>query len=171
MTSPASRWLVRAGIAFVVVVSAVVWVYAFLIADPKNPDRLADPSFPRAAAPVCKAAKDEIRAAGLIGLEAKSPQARADITERADAILEKMVGNLKPLAPTTGADAPVITGWLSDWDGYFADRDGWITKLRAGEDAPFLERSRPDSGEALTKAMKAFAEVNGMQDCEPPDNY
>jgi hypothetical protein len=162
---------VRAGIAFVVVVSAAVWVYAFLIADPKNPDLLADPAFPRAAASVCKSAKDEIRAAGLIGLEARTPQSRADITERADAILATMVRNLQPLAPTTGEDAPVIAGWLSDWDGYLADRASWIAKLRAGEDAPFLERSRPDGGEALSKAMKAFADVNDMRDCEPPDNY
>jgi hypothetical protein len=161
---------VRAGIAVIVIVSGAVWIYAFLIADPKNPDKLDDPSFSRAAAPVCQSTKDQIRAAGLIGLEARSPQQRADITDQADAMLESMVGELRQLAPAAGADAPVIDGWLTDWDGYFADRDKWITKLRAGEDAPLLERSH-EGGEPASKAMKAFADINDMPACEPPDNY
>jgi len=167
-TSP--RWLVRAGIAVVLVVSTVMWVYAFLIADEKPTDQLRDGSFATAAGTVCTRAKDEIRTSNLIGVEAKTPQQRADVTDQVDTILRTMVERLRPLVPGDASDAKVVTLWLNDWGQYLSDRDAWVTKLRAGEDAPFLEHQR-EGGEPASKAMDAFAVANDLTDCKVPDNY
>lgn len=165
-----ARYLVRAGIAAVLVTSVVVWLYAFVLADPTPTDKLADPTFATNARPICKAAKDEILAAGLIGIAAASPQQRGEITARADTILQGMVERLKTIAPRTNGDARLVSGWLSDWDGYLADRAAWVAKLNAGQDVPFLERAH-QGGTPASKTMDGFATVNDLKDCSSPDNY
>lgn len=170
MSNFLSRLAVRAGIAAVVVTSAVVWLYSFVIADPAPPDKLADPSYAADARPICKAAKDEILAAGLVGIAAASPQQRGDITARSDAILRAMLERLKTLAPKDAGDARIVSGWLSDWDGYLADRATWVDKLKAGQDVPFLERAH-EGGSPASKTMDGFAKANDLKDCSSPDNY
>lgn len=165
-----SRLAVRAGIAAVVVISAVVWVYSFVLADPTPTDKLADPSFAADARPICKAAKDEILAAGLIGISAATPQQRGDITARADEILRAMVDKLQTVSPKNSGDARLVSGWLSDWNGYLADRATWVADLKAGKDVPFLERAH-QGGAPASKTMDGFTTANDLEACSTPDNY
>jgi hypothetical protein len=161
---------VRAGIAAVLVISAVVWGYAFLLADPTPTDKLRSGAFPKAAVPVCNAAKDAISNASLIGVKADTPQQRGDITEKADTILRTMVDDLKPLTPADGEDARMVSAWLADWDGFLGDRAAWVIKLKSGDGSAFLEHSH-EGGEPASKTMDAFAAANDMKDCKGPDNY
>lgn len=165
-----SRLAVRAGIGAVVVISVLVWFYAFVLADPTPTDKLSDPAFAADARPICKAAKDQILAEGLVGIAATSPQQRGDITARADAILRTMVDRLGTLVPRGAGDARLVSGWLSDWNGYLADREAWVSKLKAGQDVPFLERAH-EGGAPASKTMDGFATANDLKDCSTPDNY
>jgi hypothetical protein len=168
--SPTVRWLARASAAGIVVLCAGLWVYVFLIADPKPTDRLSNEAFAQAARPVCKAAKDQIYADGLFGAKADTPQQRGDISDRADTILRTMVQQLKAVAPTEGEDARIVAGWLSDWDTYLGDRDAWVAKLKSGDGSAFFEHSH-EGGEPASKTMDAFTVANDIEDCKTPDNY
>jgi hypothetical protein len=168
--SPTVRWLARGSAVGIVVFCAGLWVYVFLIADPKPTDRLSSPAFARAAGPVCKTAKDQIYAAGLYGAKAETPQQRGDISDRADTILRSMVEQLKRVAPTEGEDARVVAGWLADWDTFLADRDAWVRQLESGDGSAFYEHSH-EGGEPASKTMDAFTVANAIEDCKSPDNY
>jgi hypothetical protein len=165
------RWLARAGVAGVVVVCIVLWVYVFLIADPKPTDQLRDKAFVAAAQPICKSARDQIYGAGLYGVKADTPQQRGALVDRADAILKAMVQQLRAVpAPNDATDARIVSGWLADWDGYLADRDAWVAKLAAGNGDAFFERTH-EGGEPASKTMDEFAIANNLEDCKTPDNY
>jgi len=165
------RWLARGGIAGIVVVCIVLWIYVFLVADPKPTDQLRDAQFANAAGPICKSARDQIYAAGLYGVKASTPQDRGALIDQADTILKAMVQQLRAVpTPADATDARIVDGWLTDWDGYLADRDAWVVKLRAGSGDAFFERIH-EGGEPASKTMDEFAVANNIYDCKTPDNY
>ena len=165
------RWLARSSVAGIIVVCVVLWIYVFLIADPKPTDQLRDGSFAAAASPICTAARNQIFAAGLYGVKASTPQERGALIDQADTILKTMVQQLKALPPMSDAtDVRIVNGWLADWDGYLADRDAWVAKLRVGNGDAFFERTHV-GGEPASKTMDEFTVANNIVACKTPDNY
>ena len=151
----------------VVIASAFFWIYVLFIAPAAPEDKLNDASFPRAAQPLCTAAISDLSAANLLNQPASSPQQRADIVERTDARLAIMVRSLRAITPPNADDAHAVSAWLDDWDQWLHDRAAWVVKLRAGQDAPFVEKAR-DNGEPNGKALNAFAVTNEMGACATP---
>lgn len=170
MTDPtASRrtLLARAAVISVVVGLTMFWIYVFFIAPAAPEDKLGDAAFPRTAEGVCTSATDDLRAANLLNQVAPTPQARADLVERSDARLAAMVQQLRGVAVPSSGDQHAVSAWLDDWDQWLRDRATWVTKLRAGQDAPFDEKAR-DNGEPYSKALNAFAVTNAMPACVTP---
>lgn len=152
----------------VIIVSALVWIYALSGAARRDPpNKLSVPDFATAAEPICAdamAALDALPAAAT----ASGPQERADVLDEGGAILSAMVDDgLRPLAPTAPArDAEMVQEWLSDWDTYIADRAGYADRLREDPDARFYvsEKERMQ----ITKGIDDLAEVNEMPSCATP---
>lgn len=162
-----SRLLGWVGIAVVVAISAVVWVYAFVLADPEPTDKLASPAFATEAKPICARAVKQLDDAGLQLKKAATPLERADLVKQADDILKTMVDGLKPIAPTTGDDARLITAWLGDWRTWFSDRAKWEATLREGKGSAFFETQR-ETGEPNSTALTKLAVSNDIPDCGIP---
>ncbi|MGI8662699.1 MAG: hypothetical protein ACR2LQ_05740 [Acidimicrobiales bacterium] len=168
MPTPATtRRLGYLGIAFVVALSTIVWVYALVLSDPKPTDSLSDPAFARAAQPICKATVDELRAAGVVDKVAASPQERASLAASADAVVAAMLERLGSHVPTTNDDGRIVSAWLGDWRAWLEDRATWETMLRTGRDGPFDERQR-ETGEPNSQALDKLASNNHMPDCTIP---
>jgi len=165
----ALRWrrLGYAGIAFVVVLSATIWIYALFLSDAKPVDTLKDQAFSRTAQPICADAIAELRAAGVVDKVAASPQDRADLAARADTIVAAMVERLGQHIPSDGEDARLVTTWLHDWGAWLEDRGTWEASLRAGHDGPFNERQR-QTGEPNSQALDKLAQANAMPACTIP---
>jgi hypothetical protein len=147
---------------------ALMWIYALFVANPANTvDKLNEPSFPRAAQPVCANTLDEFRRLDLVNKVAASPVERAALVDKADAQLVVMLQRLRTLVPAPGQDATAVTKWLDDWDQWLRDRATWSEKLHRNEDAPFLEKQR-DTRQPNSKALDDFARTNEMRACTTP---
>ena len=145
-----------------------MWIYVLFVANPEsNTDKLHDDAFPRAAQPVCQSTLDDLERLGVVNKVAASPQDRAVLVDTGDAELRTMVQKLRTLVPPAGDDASAVSKWLDDWDQWLRDRATWSGHLHQGEDAPFLEKQRPD-GAPYSKALDAFATTNNMQACSTP---
>ena len=145
-----------------------MWIYVLFVANPESTsDKLHDDAFPHAAQPVCQSTVDDLQRLGVVNKVAASPQDRAVLVASADAALRTMVQKLRTLVPPSGDDAAAVGKWLDDWDQWLRDRTVWSEKLHRGEDAPFLEKQRPD-GSPYSKALDAFATTNNMQACTTP---
>ena len=151
----------------VIIASLVVfWIYVFVVAKPIH-DELPDPKYAPAAQAICSDALTQLRNAGLIEAVAKTPQQRADLAERADEVLARQVERLKAIPPGDDTTRVAVASWLDDWDTWLRDRAAWVVKLRAGEDAPFLE-TQDKNGTPSSAALNIFARVNQMPDCATP---
>jgi hypothetical protein len=147
---------------------ALMWFYALFIANQANTvDELGEPTFPRAAQPVCANVLDRFRQLDLVNKVAASPEERGVLVDKADAQLVVMVQTLRALVPSPGNDATAVTKWLDDWDQWLRDRATWSEKLRRNEDAPFLEKQR-DNRQPNSKALDDFARTNEMPACTTP---
>jgi hypothetical protein len=156
----------RITIAVVIVGLVIFWIYVFVVADQID-DRIPDRTYTQKAQVICRSSIDELRQAGLIDVKAASPPGRADLAERQDGILAVQVQRLRAIEPTDDTSREAVTKWLADWDTWLRDRAAWVTKLRAGEDAPFLE-AQDDKGTPSSAALNIFARVNQMPDCATP---
>jgi hypothetical protein len=155
------------GIA-VVAVFVGMWVWLFAFADPNVPDELDDESFGPQAQEICEAARQEIDDLPL-AQDAESPQARGRAVAHANDVLEQMVADIRPLAPTNEHDTPLVEAWLADWDTYLQDRVDYADQLLAGdEDAELLVTARAEGGGQITVTLDHFAEINEMPDCASP---
>jgi hypothetical protein len=161
----------RIGLIFAVVVVAAsigMWIWLFAFADPNVPDELDDESFGPQAQEICEAARQEIDDLPL-AQDAESPEARGEAVDTANGILEQMVDDLRPIAPTNVHDAPLVEAWFADWDTYLQDRREYATDLLAGnEDAELLVTARSAGGGQITVTLDHFAEINDMPDCASP---
>lgn len=165
------RSWVRAGRTTVIIVLAALaamWIYVLFIANPESTaDKLHDGTFPNAAQPVCQHTLDDLKHLGVVDKVATTPQERGTLVDTADARLQKMVQQLRTIAPSNADDAAAVGKWLDDWDQWLRDRATWSEKLHRGEDAPFLEKQRAN-GDPNSKALDAFATTNDMGACRTP---
>jgi hypothetical protein len=149
------------------VLSAGIWVYALFFSDAQPVDTLKDKTFPTTAEPICKAMVGHLKDADVVDKIASSPQERADLAARADAIVASTVDELSTHVPAGGDDARIVTTWLGDWGAWLEDRATWEAQLRLGEDGPFNERQR-ETGEPNSQALDKLAMTNGMPSCTIP---
>lgn len=149
------------------VLSCWIWAYAYLT--PTQPlDRLQDRTFPTAAAPICTSMVEELKAAGLVGKRAQSPQERAALVAEADAIVTRYLARMDALPRPAADEGRVVKTWLADWRVWLQARDQWRATLMKGTDSAFFEPSRK-TGEPYTQALSKFATTNSMPDCQIPN--
>jgi hypothetical protein len=154
----------------------VLWVYAFFIADPQNPNRIEDEAWTERAKEVCTATRERLDAlsdvrdlADVEPLEEALRQ-RAEIGEDATDLVEAMVDDLDRLpSPSGDGDSELVDLWLADWRAHIADRRAHIERWRAGEDAPFRETAFNDR--PLGIRMADFSNLNRMESCGPPGDF
>jgi hypothetical protein len=155
---------------------AVLWVYAFFIADPRNPNRLEDRAWTDAAEARCAATRDELDRMpdprGLADVEplTEALRQRAVIGEEATDHLAVMVEDLEALpAPTGPDDEQLVALWLADWRIHLDDRRAHIQRWRDGEDRPFRETAFNDR--PLGIRISDFTTLNAMDSCAPPGDF
>jgi hypothetical protein len=161
----------RIGLIFAVVVvagSIGMWIWLFAFADPNVPDELDDESFGPQAQEICEVARQQIDDLGL-AQDVETPEERGENVDTANQILEQMVADLRPIAPTNEHDAPLLDAWFADWDTYLQDREEYAADLLAGnENAELLVTARAEGGGQITVTLDHFAEINEMPDCASP---
>jgi hypothetical protein len=155
---------------------AVLWVYAFFVADPRNPNRLEDRAWAATAEARCASTRDQLddladpRELADVEPLAEALRQRAVIGEDATDLLAAMVADLAALPPPSGPDDERLVGlWLADWRTHLADRRAHIARWRAGEDEPFRETAFNDR--PLGIRISDFTTLNAMDSCAPPGDF
>lgn len=172
MTAAYARWRVRPfrwyhGVLVVIMLAILaMWVYALVFAPRGNPNRLHDRAWAANAESVCAGAQAKIAALPAANTT-KSPQERADVLDRADAVLADLIATLRTFTVEgTDKERHYVELWLTDYDTYLNDRTDWATVLHRGEDKPFAI-SKGDGGPILDR-MDGFADANDMPSCRSP---
>ncbi|MFL6204735.1 MAG: hypothetical protein ACJ739_05245 [Acidimicrobiales bacterium] len=174
MTTPVSdaterAWRPGRVLVIVVIVAMVaMWAYVLYLAFGPGrqppPDRLADPTFARAAQERCEEAHADV--AGLPrAVEAKTATERARIVDVANDRFSAMIDEIEPLAPA-GDDGEVVHEWIADWRTYLEDRASYADALRSDPDARLFVTAREN--EQVTEYIDAFAADNHMAACATP---
>ena len=150
---------------------AVLWVYAFFIADPQGEPTRG----PGLGGGAQKRSARTPRPAGrlpdprsLAGVEPLALRQRAEIGEDATDLLIEMVDGLAALPPPSGPDdAELVSLWLTDWRTQIEDRQP-TSLWRAGEDVLPGDRlqRRP-----LGIRISDFTTLNAIDSCAPPGDF
>ncbi len=91
---------------------------------------------------------------------------RADVLDRANALVAGMVDDIEADAPTGGDPGTSMRGWIEDWRTYVANREDYARRLRADPGARLLLDER--FGDSVDRTIEVFADVNDMPDCATP---
>jgi hypothetical protein len=164
------RWRRVALVLVLVAVAGMVamWAYVvFLAFGPgrKPPfDRLADPTFARAAEQRCADARDDISRLPL-ATTLRDGDARARSVEAGDAVLVAMLDDLARVAPP-GEPGTYVDAWIADWRHYLGDRQRYADRLRKDTNAPFLVSVKPGTTDQITQVIDDFAIANLMLSCK-----
>jgi hypothetical protein len=162
------RWTAGSvGLLVAVILIALMWAYILLpfSKHPGTPTTLKDTSFTTAAEQACAAAEADI--GKLPKAEtAQSPEERAVVLIKANAIVAALVKSLEAIEPKTVGDRQFTDQWLADWNSYLASRQAYAQKLAAGEDDRFAVQA--EGGHPITERMDGFAQINGMPSCQTP---
>ncbi len=163
---PRRRITIWGVLATIVCLSFVLmWAFVFANQDTYKPaGQLADRTFPKAAEPICKVARDAIDELPS-SRDAKTPVERADTIVEATDHLTEMQAQLEAVVPAT-ADRKWIKMWVDDWSIFIQDRYDYAELLRTKGDAEFLVSEK--YGTQLSKSMDNFAQVNFMPSCKVP---
>lgn len=155
-------------LVLVVLAMVGIWVYILYLAigPGRQPpiDRLSDPAFATAAQARCSQALDEV---DLLpdATEMPSSNARADVIEEANSILDAMLADLVVLAPE-GEEGAMVRAWVTDWRTYLDDRQAYADELREDPDARFLVSAKDN--QQITEYIDGFAADNRMPACGTP---
>lgn len=166
---PPRKW-VRWLIVLVCLPILAMWVYAFGFASKKATVHIDDTSWTRRAQGICEAAnaqRDQLFDPRKI--DAAGPDAlleRADIVDRATAIIEEMLDEVVAVQPSNAGDRSLV----AQWEGYFRsliqDRRDYTAQLRAGGPNRFDETVV--DGQPISGFLDDFALPNHMPDCASP---
>jgi hypothetical protein len=173
----------RFSVARVLVVLAVLsmtllWIW-ILSGAPKrrNPDYLADRAWVERAGERCDGALAAIEDLPK-ATSADTPQERVGTVDRANAVLDDLVADLRADEPGGSAedradDRRVVKLWLEDWDRFLEARVDYADRLRgydADSDAEIPRFLLPENqkGDGIDRPIKSFADVNEIPQCAAP---
>jgi hypothetical protein len=164
--------LAVAAVIVVVLLLAVMWVYAFFIADTSSPDRLRDRAWAKHAEATCRPYADQIAALPparqFAGIQPKTAALlqRAPVVDRATDLMTQMVAQLRTSVPADAAGRNLVAAWLDDYDSYLQSRRAQTAKWRAGQDPRF--EVKEVNGEPIDGRMDDFTDANAMTSCQTP---
>jgi hypothetical protein len=162
------RWSAGAiGLLVAVILIALMWAY---ILSPWSktgdlPTTLKDKSYAATAEPLCAATQTKIDALPK-AYTAESPEDRAAVLTKADAMVAILVKQLHGLEPKVAEDRQFTDQWLADWDSYLASRVRYASILATGKDDRFTVEA--EGGHPITERMDGFAVLNEMPSCQVP---
>jgi hypothetical protein len=158
--------LLGLAVAFVV----FMWIFAFFFASDEGINRIEDRAWAARAEEICAAAKTELvaladfRRLDEVGGDALGQ--RADIVEKANAILTTMIDDVNSVEPVGERGAKVIPRWIDDWRTYLSDRVTYVAALRSGDGGGFSETEI--NGSPITNFLGDLARQNEMPSCQAP---
>jgi len=159
-------------VVIAVVMSAILamWIYGFFFASREGINSVNDSEWERKSEAICASAKQErIKLTDLSLVKDAGPDAllkRADIVDKATAILATMVEQIAALPVANSKGAAIVPMWLADYRIYIADRYDYTDLLRSGVNEPFAESIA--DGIPLSEKLATFATENRLLSCKPP---
>jgi hypothetical protein len=148
----------------------IMWVYALFFASKESINQIGDQAWQQRAESICNetaVARKELADYRLItemGPDALSE--RADIVDKATAMLVEMLNQLAASTPTDAKGAELVPLWIADYRTYIADRNAYSQMLRSGVNNAFAETMI--EGLPLSEKIATFAADNYMVSCKPP---
>ena len=148
----------------------LMWIYALFFASKESVNQIEDKVWQGRAEAICNetaVARKELADYRLItdmGPDALSE--RADIVDKATAMLVQMVNQLASSTPTDAKGAELVPLWIADYRTYISDRNAYSQMLRAGINDAFAETII--DGLPLSEKIATFAADNYMVSCKPP---
>lgn len=166
---PPRRW-VRWMLFALCLPIVAMWVYAYGFASKEAAVHLDDTAWTERAEGICTAAnaeRDELF--DVRKIDDAGPDAlleRADIVDRATAILERMLNEIVAVQPDSSADRQLVDQWEGYYRTLLEDRKEYTAGLRAGEPNRFDESVVDD--QPLSSFLDDFAKPNRMPSCVSP---
>jgi hypothetical protein len=148
----------------------IMWVYALFFASKESINQIGDQAWQQRAESICNetaVARKELADYRLItemGPDALSE--RADIVDKATAMLVDMLNQLAASTPKDAKGAELVPLWIADYRTYIADRNAYSQMLRSGVNNAFAETMI--EGLPLSEKIATFAADNYMVSCKPP---
>lgn len=163
-----SHW--RYVILALLLVFAAFWTWALFFASKESVNRIGDQAWAVRAEAICASADDDREALAdyreLDGGNAAMLAERADLLDRATAIVTRMLDDVVAVAPSDAKGQEIVPLWEADYRTYLEDRGKYTDRLRAGEDVPFTETAV--DGIPISEKLEVFAGDNEMPSCAPP---
>jgi hypothetical protein len=145
---------------------AVFWVYAFLFASKEGVNVLKDKARTVRAEEICGDAnleRDKLADLRRINsVEGDALAERADIIDKATAIIQNMLDDVTVVAPTGVGDANLMEIWRGLYQDWINGRIVYTAKLRTGENAPFAESMIEGP---ISDSINDFTTNNRMTSC------
>lgn len=151
-----------------VILLAVMWVYAFFLAPRESINRVGDRQWSTRAEDICFQARldlaqlSDTRRIGSV----EDLQIRARLVEQATDILEQMLEDVFASSPVDDKGLAISGMWRVDYRIYLSDRREYVDLLRSGQNPPFAETRA--EGIPLSEKLGTFARANNMNSCAPP---
>ena len=164
------KYFGRAFIGTAISLLGIMWIYALFFASKESINQIGDQAWQQRAESICNetaVARKELADYRLItemGPDALSE--RADIVDKATAMLVDMLNQLAASTPTDAKGAELIPLWIADYRTYIADRSAYSQMLRSGVNNAFAETMI--EGLPLSEKIATFAADNYMVSCKPP---
>ena len=150
----------------VLVLIALMWIYAIFFASHKNLNRVGDRAWAARNEQICATAKAKIDALPP-AKTAKTPLERAAVLDQADDDVAALIDSLHSNKIVgSSRDGHLVELWLADWDLYLSNRRDYAAELHKNENKPFAVSLR--EGTPITERIDGFADVNSMPSCESP---
>jgi hypothetical protein len=164
------QYLTRGAIVFFVLLTTVMWVYAFVFSSREAINKIEDAQWQQRAESICVEATLErgkladYRLISSVGADALLQ--RADLVDEATEILDEMLDDIARVEPTDAKGKALVPLWLADYRTYLNDRLEYTAELRSGVNDPFSETMI--DGLPLSEKISTFAADNLMPSCKAP---
>lgn len=165
--TPLRRRALQVFLGAICLTIAVFWVYAFLFASKEGINVLEDKTWTVRAEEICKNANlERDKLVDLRRIDSVAGDAlaeRADIIDKATAIIQKMLDDVTAQVPIGVEDAKLSSRWQEIYQNWINGRIEYTAKLRTGENAPFAELML--EGSPISDSINDFTTNNRMTSC------
>lgn len=150
---------------------AVFWVWALFFPPTKQSvAKVDDVAWTVRAAAICDQANLErdklIDLRRIDTVDGDALAERANIIDKATAIVQTMLDDVTAQIPTGPKDANLMNTWKKIYQGWINERIDYTAVLRTGENAPFAESML--EGGPVSDYINDFAIANRMKSCSAP---
>ena len=165
--TPIRRRALQVFLGAICLTIAVFWVYAFLFASKEGVNVLEDKAWTVRAEEICGNANLErdklVDLRRINSVEGDALAERADIIDKATAIIQNMLDDVTAQVPTGIDDAKLMEIWRTIYQDWIDGRIVYTAKLRTGENAPFAESM--SEGSPVSDSINDFTTNNRMTSC------